>query len=55
MWPVSRRVSKTGTGDDDPTLLHEVVDNANQARFADDDNNVSQKVINRTRGENIQY
>ena len=25
MWPVSRRVNKTGTGDDDPTLLDEVV------------------------------
>jgi putative SOS response-associated peptidase YedK len=24
MWPVSRRVNKTGTGDDDPTLLNEV-------------------------------
>jgi putative SOS response-associated peptidase YedK len=24
MWPVSRRVNKTGTGDDDPTLLDEV-------------------------------
>jgi putative SOS response-associated peptidase YedK len=24
MWPVSRRVNKTGTGDDDPTLLAEV-------------------------------
>jgi putative SOS response-associated peptidase YedK len=24
MWPVSRRVNKTGTGDDDPTLLGEV-------------------------------
>jgi len=23
MWPVSRRVNKTGTGDDDPTLLEE--------------------------------
>jgi putative SOS response-associated peptidase YedK len=24
MWPVSRRVNKTGTSDDDPTLLDEV-------------------------------
>ncbi len=24
MWPVSMRVNKTGTGDDDPTLLDEV-------------------------------
>jgi putative SOS response-associated peptidase YedK len=24
MWPVSRRVNKTGTGDDDPTLIAEV-------------------------------
>ena len=24
MWPVSRRVNKTGTGDDDPTLLDQV-------------------------------
>jgi putative SOS response-associated peptidase YedK len=24
MWRVSRRVNKTGTGDDDPTLLDEV-------------------------------
>jgi putative SOS response-associated peptidase YedK len=24
MWPVSRRVNKTGTGDDDPTLIGEV-------------------------------
>jgi putative SOS response-associated peptidase YedK len=24
MWPVSRRVSQTGTGDDDPTLIDEV-------------------------------
>ena len=24
VWPVSRRVNKTGTGDDDPTLLDEV-------------------------------
>ena len=24
MWPVSRRVNKTGTGDDDPTLVDEV-------------------------------
>ena len=24
MWPVSRRVNKTGTGDDDPTLLGEL-------------------------------
>ena len=24
MWPVSRRVNKTGTGDDDPTLIDEV-------------------------------
>jgi putative SOS response-associated peptidase YedK len=24
MWPVSRRVNKTGTGDDDPTILDEV-------------------------------
>ena len=23
-WPVSRRVNKTGTGDDDPTLVEEV-------------------------------
>jgi putative SOS response-associated peptidase YedK len=23
-WPVSRRVNKTGTGDDDPTLIDEV-------------------------------
>jgi putative SOS response-associated peptidase YedK len=23
-WPVSRRVNKTGTGDDDPTLLDEI-------------------------------
>ena len=25
MWPVSRRVNKTGTGGDDPTVLDEVV------------------------------
>jgi len=24
MWPVSRRVNKSGTGDDDPTLIEEV-------------------------------
>ena len=24
MWPVSRRVNKTETGDDDPTLIDEV-------------------------------
>jgi putative SOS response-associated peptidase YedK len=24
MWPVSRRANKTGTGDDDPTLIDEV-------------------------------
>ena len=24
MWPVSRRVNKTGTGDDDPLLIDEV-------------------------------
>jgi putative SOS response-associated peptidase YedK len=24
MWPVSRRFNKTGTGDDDPTLIDEV-------------------------------
>jgi len=24
MWPVSRRVNKTGIGDDNPTLLDEV-------------------------------
>jgi hypothetical protein len=24
LWPVSRRVNKTGTGDDDPTLLDEI-------------------------------
>lgn len=24
MWPVSRRVNKTGTGDDDSTLIREV-------------------------------
>jgi hypothetical protein len=24
VWPVSRRVNKTGTGDDDPTLVDEV-------------------------------
>ena len=24
MWPVSRRVNRTGSGDDDPTLLDEV-------------------------------
>jgi putative SOS response-associated peptidase YedK len=24
LWPVSRRVDKTGTGDDDPTLIEEV-------------------------------
>jgi putative SOS response-associated peptidase YedK len=24
MWPVSRRVNKTGTSDDDPTLIDEV-------------------------------
>jgi putative SOS response-associated peptidase YedK len=24
MWPVLRRVNKTGTGDDDPTLIDEV-------------------------------
>ena len=24
MWPVSRRANKTGSGDDDPTLLDEV-------------------------------
>ncbi len=23
MWPVSRRVNKTGSGDDDPTLIDE--------------------------------
>jgi len=23
MWPVSRRVNKTGSGDDDPTLIEE--------------------------------
>jgi putative SOS response-associated peptidase YedK len=23
-WPVSRRVNKAGTGDDDPTLIEEV-------------------------------
>jgi hypothetical protein len=23
-WPVSRRVNKTGSGDDDPTLIEEV-------------------------------
>jgi hypothetical protein len=23
MWPVSRRVNKTGTGDDNPTLIEE--------------------------------
>jgi len=23
-WPVARRVNKTGTGDDDPTLIDEV-------------------------------
>ncbi len=23
MWPVSRRVNKTGTGDDDPTMIEE--------------------------------
>ena len=27
MWPVSRRVNKTGTGDDDPTLIDEVAVN----------------------------
>jgi putative SOS response-associated peptidase YedK len=26
MWPVSRRVNRTGSGDDDPTLLDEVAD-----------------------------
>lgn len=26
LWPVSRRVNKTGTGDDDPTLLDEVAE-----------------------------
>ena len=25
LWPVSRRVNKTGTGDDDPMLVDEVV------------------------------
>ena len=24
MWPVSRRVNKTGSGDDDPALIDEV-------------------------------
>jgi putative SOS response-associated peptidase YedK len=24
MWPVSRRVNKTGSGDDDPTLIDEM-------------------------------
>ncbi len=24
IWPVSRRVNKTGSGDDDPTFIHEV-------------------------------
>jgi len=24
MWPVSRRVNKTGTGDDDPALVDEI-------------------------------
>ncbi|HMA70052.1 MAG TPA: SOS response-associated peptidase family protein [Xanthobacteraceae bacterium] len=24
MWPVSRRVNKTSTGDDDPTLIEEI-------------------------------
>jgi hypothetical protein len=24
MWPVSRRVNKTGSGDDDPTLIDEI-------------------------------
>jgi putative SOS response-associated peptidase YedK len=24
MWPVSRRVNKTGSGDDDPTLVDEI-------------------------------
>jgi hypothetical protein len=24
MWPVSRRINKTGAGDDDPTLIDEV-------------------------------
>ena len=24
MWPVSKRVNKTGTGDDDPTLVDKV-------------------------------
>jgi hypothetical protein len=24
IWPVSRRVNKTGTSDDDPTLIDEV-------------------------------
>jgi hypothetical protein len=24
MWPVSRRVNRTGSGDDDPTLIDEV-------------------------------
>jgi len=24
MWPVSRRVNKIGTGDDDPTIIDEV-------------------------------
>jgi len=24
MWPVSRRVNKTGSADDDPTLIDEV-------------------------------
>jgi len=28
MWPVSRRVNKTGTGDDDPTLIDEVTPDA---------------------------
>jgi hypothetical protein len=26
LWPVSRRVNKTGSGDDDPTLLDEVAE-----------------------------
>jgi len=24
MWPISRRVNKAGTGDDDPTLIDEI-------------------------------
>jgi hypothetical protein len=32
-WPVSRRVDKTGTGDDDPTLLDEVAASYGRGAF----------------------